>query len=186
MVSRILEDLRSEHRTMRQLLDMIQHQIALVAEDRQPNGELLLEIAEYFRSYPELFHHPKEELILRHVINHNPEAAETLTALEDAHDTASRDLNRFSRAVVRLLIDKNGAEDRFLSAALAFVDSERRQLAWEDQQLFGLAEDSLDEDDWSEIETMLTSLGHPETGRSVQARFGRVGAAVGHWRSQVA
>ena len=186
MVSRILEDLRSEHRTMRKLLDLLQHQIALVADDRQPNGELLLEITEYFRSYPELFHHPKEELILRRVIDRNPDAADTLTAVEDAHDTASRDLNRFSRAVVRLLIDKDGAEDRFLSAALAFIDSERRQLAWEDRQIFDLAAESLDESAWSEIETSLNCLAYPEAGRAVPTPFGPIGVAVGHWRNQAA
>jgi len=186
MVSRILEELRAEHRTMRKLLEMLQRQIELVADDRQPNGELLLEITEYFRSYPELFHHPKEELILRRVAARNPDGADALAALEEAQEISSRELGRFSRAVVRLLIEPRDAEDRFLSAALAFVESERRQLAWEDQQLFSLAEQSLNDNDWSQIEASLTSLADPVIQREAEVRFGGIGRAIDSWRGSAA
>ena len=186
MVPRILEELRSEHRTMRKLLEMLQRQIELVADDRPPNGDLLLEITEYFRSYPDLFHHPKEELILRRVADRNPAALDTLVVLEEAHEDSSRELGRFSRAVVRLLIEPQEAEDRFLSAALAFVESERRQMAWEDEQLFTLAEQSLNDNDWSQIEASLTSLADPVKQREAPSTLGHVGRAVDGWRSRAA
>jgi hemerythrin-like domain-containing protein len=186
MVSRILEDLRSEHRTMRKLLDLLQRQVELVADDRQPDGELLLEIAEYFRSYPDLFHHPKEELILRRAAERDAAAAEELAKLEADHEDGTRELNRFSRAVVRLLMDPADGTDRFLSAALGFLDSERRHLAWEDQRFFGLVEQCLDDSDWSEIETSLTSFADPLCERDAHARYGRIDRALDRWRSRPA
>ncbi len=185
MVSRILEELRAEHRTMRKLLEMLQRQIELVADDRQPNGDLLLEITEYFRSFPDLFHHPKEELILRRAADRNPDAQNALAALEKAHEVSNKELGRFSRAVVRLLIEPHDAEDRFLSAALAFIESERRQLAWEDQQLFRLAEESLNDNDWSQIEVSLTGLADP-VQRDTEARFAGIGRALESWRGSAA
>ena len=43
-----LDDLRAEHCFMSKLLDMLQTQVRLVAEDKSPDSELLLEIAQYF------------------------------------------------------------------------------------------------------------------------------------------
>lgn len=184
MVSRILEDLRAEHRTMRKLLEMLQRQIELVADDRPPNGDLLLEITEYFRSYPDLFHHPKEELILRRVADRNPGALQALATLEEAHEDCSRELGRFSRAVVRLLIEPHEAEGRFLSAALAFVEREHRQMTWEDEQLFTLAERSLNDNDWTQIEASLTSLADPAKQREAQCGSGHLGRTIEGWRTK--
>ncbi len=182
----VLENLRSEHRAMRKLLELLQHQIELVADDRQPNGEMLLEIAEYFRSYPDLFHHPKEELILRRVVRRRPETAGDLSKLEADHEACSRELNRFSRAVVRLLLDPKDGSDRFLSAALAFLDSERRHLSWEEQRFFSLAEEHLTREDWAEIAASLASFADPRFEREAQARYGRIDRSLGCWRSRMA
>ncbi|MCL4765362.1 MAG: hemerythrin domain-containing protein [Hyphomicrobiaceae bacterium] len=186
MKSCVLENLRSEHRAMRKLLELLQHQIELVADDRQPNGELLLEIAEYFRSYPDLFHHPKEELILRCVVRRKADAAEDLATLEAEHEACSRELHRFSRAVVRLLLDPADGSDRFLSAALAFLDNERRHLSWEEQRFFSLAAECLTAEDWAEIEASLANFADPRFERDAQARFGRIDRALGSWRSRMA
>src|SRR5919109_3745806 len=113
MGSRALEELRAERRTMRKFLDLLQQQVELIAEDRQPDRELLLEIAEYFRGYPDLVHHPKEELILRRAVQRNAAAAGELAALEALHEASSRELARFSRAVVRLLLDPETGQDQF-------------------------------------------------------------------------
>ena len=186
MVPRVLEGLRSEHRTMRKLLEMLKRQIELVADDRQPNGELLLEITEYFRCYPELFHNPKEELVLRYVIARNPAAADLPSQLEAFQERANREFGRFSRAVVRLLIEPAAAQDRFLSAALAFVESESQLVAWEDDRLFSLAELSLGEKDWSDIEISLSGLDGPVRDTADLTRLGRIGRAVDTWRSHAA
>ncbi len=186
MVPRVLEGLRSEHRTMRKLLEMLQRQIELVADDRQPNGELLLEIVEYFRSYPELFHNPKEELVLRQVIARHPAAADLLSQLEVAQERSNHELGRFSRAVVRLLIEPEDAQDRFLSAALAFLESERQLIAWEDERLFSLAEQRLNENDWADIELSLSGLDGPIRETADRPRLGQIGRAVDTWRSHIA
>lgn len=186
MFSRILEDLHAEHRTMRKLLELLQHQVELVAEERRPDGVLLLEIAEHFRGFCELFHHPKEELILHRVVANNADAATDLATLESDHEACSRELERFSRAVVRLLIEPNAGVDRFLSAALGFLEMQRRHLAWEEQNFFSLAERSLSQDDWKTLESSLSCFASTLLERRDQASFGRIDRALGHWRNRMA
>jgi hemerythrin-like domain-containing protein len=183
MASRALDDLRNEHQRMTKLLELLQHQVELVAEDREPDDALLLEIAEYFGTVPDLFHHPKEDLILRLLASVNPEAAETLKQLEVEHEEGGREFKRFTRAMVRLLLEPQSDRDRFLSAALAFMESERRHIAWEEKNFFEVAEAMLLPDHWGEIDVRLQCLIDPLRKRELQGRFERVERALAAWRS---
>jgi hemerythrin-like domain-containing protein len=185
MVSQALDELYAEHRCMSRLLDLLQGQVRLVGEDRQPDGELLLEIAEYFASFPDLFHHPKEDLILRRLIARAPADAEALQHLEDEHEEGGRELKRFMRAVIRLVLDPEADTDRFLSAALAFMDSERRHMAWEEESFFSVAEQALLPEDWAEIDARLKCFIEPLRKQGGQTGYKHINQVVGQWRSRL-
>jgi hemerythrin-like domain-containing protein len=182
MGSQAVDDLRAEHRFMGKLLDMLQAQVRLVAEDRRPDGELLLEIAQYFASFPDLFHHPKEDLILRRFATIHPGAAETIQTLEAEHEEGGRELKRFIRAVVKLLLDPEADQDRFLSAALAFMENERRHMTWEEKSFFEVAERALSSRDWEDIDARLRAFINPLCQREAQTRYERIDRAYEAWR----
>ncbi len=182
MGSRALDDLRAEHRFMGKLLDMLQEQVRLIAEDRRPGGELLLEIVQYFTSFPDLFHHPKEDLILRRLVERYPAMAETIQTLEAEHEEGGRELKRFARAVVKLVLHPEADQDRFLSAALAFMESERRHVAWEEKSFFEVAEKVLSSREWEEIDAQLGALIKPLCQQEAQTRYERVQHAYEAWQ----
>ena len=92
--SRVLEDLRVEHRAMGKLLELLEHQLDLVAQDRRPDDELLLQIAEYFASVPDIYHHPKEDVVLRRLVARHPGFAEIAGLLEAEHEEGDREVQR--------------------------------------------------------------------------------------------
>jgi hypothetical protein len=75
---------------MSKLPDMRQIQVQLVAEDKSPDRELLLEIAQYFMSFADLFHHPKVDLIFSRLATRHPETPETVQALVSDHEERGR------------------------------------------------------------------------------------------------
>ena len=127
--SRVLEDLRVEHRAMGKLLELLEHQLDLVAQDRRPDDELLLQIAEYFASVPDIYHHPKEDVVLRRLAARNPGFAEIAGLLEAEHEAGDREVQRLLHAVVRLVLEPELGAERFLDAGRAMVDNERRHMA---------------------------------------------------------
>lgn len=164
------------------LLDLLQGQIRLVAEDRQADGELLLEIVEFFASFPDLFHHPKEDLILRRLVARNPADASSLRQLEIEHEEGGREFKRFMRTAIRLVLDPEADADRFLSAALAFMESERRHMAWEENNLFRTAEQALLPEDWHDIDAHLKCFIEPLRKQEGRSRYKRISRSVGQWR----
>ena len=177
---RALDDLRAEHCFMSKLLDMLQTQVRLVAEDKSPDRELLLEIAQYFTGFPDLFHHPKEDLIFNRLTMLHPEAIETVQALARDHEEGDRELKRFVRAVIRLILDPDADQDRSLSAALAFMENERRHMAWEEKSFFKIAEKAFSPRDWEEIDARLRAFIYPICQREAQSRYERIERAMRH------
>ena len=182
----VLETLRQEHRDMTKLLNLLERQIALVVQAREPDYELLLQIADYFRSFPDLYHHPKEDLILQHLTAKYPSAAEELQALEGDHEMGSRALANFSRALVDMVLNPDLRRDRFLEAAKWFLDNERRHMAWEDERFLEIAESQLTPEDWSAIDAKCQRLGNPGFEREAHLRFCRVGRELAGWWHQPA
>jgi len=182
MGSQALDDLRAEHRFMGKLLDLLQEQVRLIGEDKRPNEELLLEIAQYFISFPDLFHHPKEDLIFHRLAALHPGAAGTIQALEAEHEDTGRELKRLVRAVVKLVLDPEADQDRFLSAALAFMETERRHMAWEEKSFFEVAEKRMSPQEWEGIDRQLRGFIKPLCQREAQARYERVERALRAWQ----
>jgi len=181
-MSQALDDLRAEHCFMSKLLDMLQTQVRLVAEDKSPDSQLLLEIAQYFTGFPDLFHHPKEDLIFSRLATLHPEALETVQGLASDHEEGGRELKRFIRAVVRLILDPEADQERFLSAALAFMESERRHMAWEENSFFKIAEKALSPRDWEAIDQRLRAFINPICQREARTRYKRIEHAYQAWQ----
>jgi hemerythrin-like domain-containing protein len=167
---------------MSKLLDMLQTQVQLVAEDKPPDSELLLEIAQYFAAFPDLFHHPKEDLIFSRLAALHRQAFETVQALANDHEEGGRELKRFIRAVIRLILDPEADQDRFLSAALAFMDNERRHMAWEENSFFKIVEKAFSPQDWEEIDARLRAFINPICQREAQTRYERIEHAYQVWQ----
>ena len=171
---------------MQKLLDLLGGQIVLVSEDREPDTELLFEIADYFRSYPDLYHHPKEELIVRMLQARVPAAAEELEGLEADHEEGSQDLIRFCHALVDFSMNPETGREAFLAASLAFFDHESRHMVWEEERFFTTAEHALLDEDWKEIDARLARLKVPDFENDARARFSRLGRELGRWRGSSA
>lgn len=177
-----IEVLRHEHRKMTRLLDLLERQLVLLENGRMPDYELLTEIVDFLRTFPDLYHHPKEDLIIRAIGEQSREAEAELRLLEAEHEEGSRELQRFSRALIDMLMEPEARRDRFLSIARTFLDHERRHMAWEEGRFFELAETLLTDDDWSEISTKFRRLTDPCFERESQFRFERVCREIGAWR----
>ena len=186
MAPRALESLRQDHRYMQKLLDLLGRQINLVAEDREPDSEILFEIADYFRSYPDLYHHPKEDLIAHMLMARLPAAADELGGLDAEHEEGSHELIRFCHSLVDFSMDPEKAREPFLAAARAFHDHERRHMAWEEERFFATAEHALLNEDWAEIDARLARLKVPDYNNDMRARFSALSRELGRWRGNSA
>lgn len=181
-MSKTLDILRREHRTMSWLLDLLERQIDLLEKTGLPDFDLLVEITDYFRSFPDLYHHPKEDLVLRKIADRDKEAFERLAQLETEHDELSEELRKFSRALINLLLDPQKSRNCYVKSARDFLADERKHMEMEEKYFFPAAEKSLDEDDWSEIDQQVTKFSDPLFEKEAHYRFVQLRSNLSKWR----
>ena len=64
MMARVLDELRRDHRNMAKILAIVEGQARLIREGRIADLDLVERAMDYSLGYPDLCHHPKDDLIL--------------------------------------------------------------------------------------------------------------------------
>jgi hemerythrin-like domain-containing protein len=164
--------LRQEHANMTMLLDVLEQQIARLRQGEVADFRAVKGILDYFLTYPDLVHHPKEDLLYHRMCEVDPEATAAADALLSGHEH----LGILTRRVVRAAVDhmlRESKETRiwFISLGQDFVDMNRRHLAEEEQHFFPLALRVLSPSDWAEIDAQISSEDDPLFGDKVDTRF---------------
>lgn len=167
-----LSVLRQEHINMAMLLDVLDRQLAAVKAGEQPSFDIVKGILDYFLTYPELYHHPKEDLIYLRLRARDSAEAKSLADLLTGHEDISLLTRRFARATVDQILNPGAAQWQcFNDLGREFVDTNRRHMAEEEEQFFPLALRALSPEDWTAIEAQVTDWEDPLFGRSVEQRF---------------
>ncbi len=167
--------IRKEHHNMTRLLDLLERQVDLFEQAVQPDYDLMKEIVDYFLTFPDLYHHPKEDMIFRRIKKRAPASAENLFDLEEEHERVSERLHTFTRALVNVMLEAEMSRDSFVAVARDFIEGERKHMAEEEKYFLPLAMDTLTDDDWSAINAVVADFNDPL--QSEQAlRFRSIGA----------
>ena len=97
-----IETLRQDHNNMWKLLDVIEVEFAQFKGGNSPDYELLSGALRYCLNYPELYHHPKEDLIYARLEERAPETLVGFGSLKTAHEALSDLARRVSAMVQRI------------------------------------------------------------------------------------
>src|SRR6266705_7130127 len=91
----------AEHANFATLLDILEGQLDLFHKDESPNYELMLDIMFYMTHYPDVLHHPREDLAFAKI----KEREKSTGALVDELSAEHAQLHRTAEHLVRALND---------------------------------------------------------------------------------
>src|ERR1700692_1747366 len=92
---------RAEHANFATLLDLLERQLDLFHAGEKPDYELMLDIMFYMTRYPDVSHHPKEDLAFARIKEREVSARVIVDELTEQHAR----LKEFGGALVRALDD---------------------------------------------------------------------------------
>jgi hemerythrin-like domain-containing protein len=167
----LIDDLRREHRTIATLLDTLDAQVAVLAEAGEPDYDALAALAEYFTDYPELVHHPKEDLIWRALKARDSAAAVPVGDLENEHRYLKGLTASFVAAIDALRHDAEVRREGVTQVIRRFVDAERRHMSKEEQQFFPAAARVLKPEDWASVAARARARPDPLAADAADQRF---------------
>ncbi len=167
-----LRILRQEHANMAMLLDILDRQLAAEEKGEPLDYEIIRATLDYFSSYPDLYHHPKEEFIFLRLRALDSDKAKPLAQLLNEHDDLGLLTRRFARATVDQILNPSAVtQQRFAGVGREFVDVNRRHMAWEDEHFFPRVLEVMSSEDWAAIDDQITDWEDPLFGGLVELRF---------------
>lgn len=166
-----LDLLLAEHRLIARLLSVLERELEIFQTGERPDYELIATIIEYFGSYPDRYHHPKEEIILAKLVRRDQAAAEIFSDLTRGHEELAALTRRFADGLTRIINEDEVPRGLFDRLARDFIDYQRLHMGREEADFFPAAAQTLTAEDWAAIEERQEARPDPLLGGPVDPRF---------------
>jgi hemerythrin-like domain-containing protein len=170
----IIDSLRQEHRNIEKLLQVLERELKVFARGERPDYEVIQAVIAYFQVYPDVYHHPPENLVFEKLKARDSTAAANIGDLEAAHRSGSDRLRQVAQAVDSVLADRELLRQAVEDVIRNFIEQERRHIAMEERDFFPAAVKALEPQDWMEITSRLTDQSDPLFSEIVEERFDAV------------
>ena len=170
-MARVLEELHTDHRNMIKLLTILERQLTLLAEQKSPELSLMVDIMVYMTRYPDLYHHPKEDLLFERCAQHDASFDPVVEELSFEHRSIIRSGIHLLELLRSMSIDVMQRRDELLAAGQRYVERQRAHMRKEEQKLFIPAAQLLEEADWQWLDERMPKQDDPLFGDMVAQPF---------------
>ena len=159
---RIMEELHRDHINIDRLLKLLESELKKVSEDGDPDLDLMIDIVDYVENYPDLYHHPREDIVFKAFKARSLEATEIIDRLMEEHRLLPKMTHDF-----RLLLEEvqNGSiiisRDELLSKAQEYVDIQRSHLGTEEALIYPMINENMDSEDWTSLDASMPGSKDP-------------------------
>src|SRR6476469_7592611 len=124
----IIESLSREHRNIEKLLAILELELGVFDRGDRPDYEVIRAVISYFQVYPEVYHHPQEDLVFAKLRMRDPAAAERIGNLASEHKKGADRLRRVAHAVENVLADAEVLRQTVDAIVRDFITHERRHM----------------------------------------------------------
>ena len=175
-----LRIIASEHRSISAVLAGLTHFVDRgLAHKPLPDARVFRAMLQYLDLFAERMHHPKED---RHLFARlrlrTREASEVLDRLEGDHSRGPGGIRALEQAFLRYEEGGAGFFEEFARQVRAYATFYRDHMRAEEEVVFPLAERTLTEEDWREIDAAFAAhrdpLASPVEERDMKALFTRI------------
>jgi hemerythrin-like domain-containing protein len=168
----LLQTLRDEHKHMASVMKVFSGQLDFIETGELVDPHLVYEVMDYMVTWPDRFHHPREDLIYARVAELDPQCA-------DEVDTLQRDHDNTGKLGHRLLLDVQNWRQgdlpgsKLINNGRAYIDHIHEHMTIEEKLVFPRIETVLSAQDWRDLqaEDRLAAVSTPIFGPAVQREF---------------
>ncbi len=177
----VLDAIHEDHANMTKMLDALERQLQVFDAGEAPDYDIVRGVVDYCLDYPDLYHHPKEDLVFERLKAVDPEAAAEVGDLPGAHAELAALARRFRDAVEAVLGDLEVPRGPFDQTLRAFIDATRQHMIMEERAFLPAARRALSAAELAEIDARLDPREDPLFGAPSQERFAALRQDILDW-----
>lgn len=170
-MSKTLQQLHTDHINASRLLTILQQQLIRLAEGEQADFGLMIDIMTYMTQYPDLYHHPKEDLIFEQWQKRDASVSPLVDELAVEHKSIIRSGIHLLELLRGVTVDVLQRRDELIETGRRYLSRQREHMNREESELFPQIANALRSEDWEWIDKQITAPEDPLFGRAVSDRF---------------
>ncbi len=174
-MSDTLDTLYSEHRYLSTLLDILETESARLKPRKVPDYHLLLDIIDYLTHYPDVYHHPREDLLFTTMVDRDDEFEPLLERLEREHRTLKQYNHELFNELTAVVAGRAADRPLMLRSIERYIDAYRQHMDYESREIFPRAKGVLSAADQRKLAKKTQAIDDPLFGGEIQYQYQRVG-----------
>jgi hemerythrin-like domain-containing protein len=162
-----------EHKQIGQVLDVLDRQLDLIENNEQADYKLIELAIDYFLTFPDACHHPKEDLIFARVMAHNSDEPGIMWDLISEH----KELSQLTHSVRHDLNSKSEPTEVANSiepTLREFVNTYRHHIETENKTFFPFVLKNLSQEEFDVIDFDLFDKEDPLYDHETEGLFARL------------
>lgn len=177
----LIKTLQQDHANIHKLLTCVQREMEWLEsgkEDRAFNINLIVEVLEYLKTYPEQWHHPLEDALVQKLHERVPDLAREVDWLMAEHKSLERQTKVAQQVYAQIAGGDMIPRERLIEETRGFVHGQLAHLHRENARLFPLLIKHLSEQDLDEVAENMPEREDGLFGNLVRAQFQYLGAEL--------
>ncbi len=182
----VLDAIHEEHANMAEMLNALERQLAAFDAGETPDYDIVRGVVDYCLDFPDLYHHPKEDMVFECLKARDPAAAAEVGDLPGEHGELTALTRRLQDAVAAVLGDLEVPRGPFDDTLREFLDAYRRHMDKEERAFLPAARRALSAADLAEIQDRLDHPEDPLFGARSEERFAALRQDILNWAEDAA
>ncbi|MGI9302720.1 MAG: hemerythrin domain-containing protein [Gammaproteobacteria bacterium] len=170
----LIRQLHIDHVNFSRLLGVLKSQLELSACGQPTDYELMQDVMSYMTGYPDIKHHPTENLIFHAVALRMPDLKNTTAGLENDHAELTEKATGFLDALGDVMDGTLADRNLITTRGHDYIEFLNRHMHKEEDKVFSLAEELLLDEDWRAIKDKISDMQDPLFGSVVEDSYRRL------------
>ncbi len=171
-MSEIIRQLHIDHVNVSKLLDVLEQEIELFHNEGTPDYALMSDAMHYMVNYPDLIHHPTEDLIFEKLKDRNPDTNAEVDRLVAEHKVLADKSAQFLESLRRIENETTMvSREAMTTQAVDYISMLRKHMSIEEDQIFPQVNEILGDKDWQEIDATMGAKEDPVFGKVVSEEY---------------
>ena len=168
----LMKALRAEHRHIATVMQLFSDQLQAIEAGDTVDVHVVYEVMDYMATWPDRYHHPREDLIYNRVAELDRKAADDVDTLQRDHDVTARRGQELLRDIERWR-EGEVKGSAIVKAGREYVGHMYEHMNVEEKVVFPHIESVLTLEDWRELaeDDELRAISLPVFGPRVQREF---------------
>ena len=164
-MSNVIDSLQQDHRNISRLLGLLEKQVDHFAAGEYTDFQIVTDIMHYFMNYPDVYHHPHEDIVFAALKSKNINVADLIDEISTEHQNMAKESADIYDAMKHIQGNAIYSREEIVTRLRDYIANYYSHINKEEDKLFALAKSTLEDEDWQKIDTEVTGTDDPLFGK---------------------